>query len=314
MDEVVFQMFEELKEPFPKDSVNWRVVATSRDKQRALVIAYMDARMVMQRLDEVCGPDNWMAELSFGDEGRVACELSVRCGAKWLKRSGASAFRPGEKGKGMGWNDLTKGAWSEAFKIAASSLGIGRYLYNEKQEWVAYDESRKQITDDALAELGGGGRYDLDHTADDDQTPAPVPTPQPTGPAATPKPPAQEKFERQRAERQAARPAPTAAKGYITDQQKKGLWAENFKQVARKYQVEKVDDIEAAPKGAKFECMDALKLELELDRIEALPAARLPEALALMKAWGDRWEPDADEEQPPMPDEEPMYDIEETPF
>ncbi len=45
-----------LAAPFPVDRVSWKPQAVSRDKKRALAVAYIDARDVAQRLDDVVGP------------------------------------------------------------------------------------------------------------------------------------------------------------------------------------------------------------------------------------------------------------------
>jgi hypothetical protein len=55
MDEV----WRKLAEPFPPGEVQWRVEAISKDKRRALVVPYVDARTVLDRLDRVVGPEGW---------------------------------------------------------------------------------------------------------------------------------------------------------------------------------------------------------------------------------------------------------------
>src|SRR5579885_1377390 len=51
-----------LKTPFPPQEVHFRLQGTPREVQGKLhgqVVAYVDARAVMNRLDEVVGPENW---------------------------------------------------------------------------------------------------------------------------------------------------------------------------------------------------------------------------------------------------------------
>ena len=43
-----------LAKPFPADSIHWRVGSTTKDGKRGMALAYIDARDVMDRLDEVC--------------------------------------------------------------------------------------------------------------------------------------------------------------------------------------------------------------------------------------------------------------------
>ena len=51
-----------LASPFPKEDVHWRAQTVTRDGSKALALAYLDARDVMVRLDEVCGADGWQSD------------------------------------------------------------------------------------------------------------------------------------------------------------------------------------------------------------------------------------------------------------
>ena len=48
-------IYDELKAPFPGDKIHWRVGARTKDKSKGIPLAYIDARDVMERLDEVLG-------------------------------------------------------------------------------------------------------------------------------------------------------------------------------------------------------------------------------------------------------------------
>ena len=71
----------QLAAPFHSYYVGWKAQATNRDKTRALAVAYIDARTVMDRLDQVVGPGNWSDTyrlVSAGDgEFAVECTLSL---------------------------------------------------------------------------------------------------------------------------------------------------------------------------------------------------------------------------------------------
>jgi hypothetical protein len=136
--------------------VKWRAGATTKDKKRCLALAYMDARDVFNRLDQVCGPDGWQSQVMLGPEGRATAGIGVRIerddevGFEWLWRwdgAGATAVE-GEKG-----------GISDAIKRAAVQFGIGRYLYNVDSPWVEYDQVKKKITEAGMhacvAALGG---------------------------------------------------------------------------------------------------------------------------------------------------------------
>lgn len=124
-----------LKRPFPVKQISWRVGATSKDKEnpKGIALAYIDARDVMQRLDDVFGPLGWQNRYSHA-EGKTICEIGVFVNGAWIWRAG-----------GAGDTDIEaeKGAISDAFKRAAVLFGIGRYLYNLPNVWVEIDQYKK---------------------------------------------------------------------------------------------------------------------------------------------------------------------------
>lgn len=119
----------ELTRPFPVKNIKWRVGSTTQDKSKGMALAYVDARDVMQRLDQVIGPAFWQA--TYPKEG--CCELSIRvadacgndCGFVTKSNCAGETDVEGEKGQA-----------SDAFKRAAVLWGIGRYLYYLPQTWV----------------------------------------------------------------------------------------------------------------------------------------------------------------------------------
>ena len=121
-----------LEEPFPESSISWRCGARSKDKKLGIALAYIDARDVMERLDEVFGM-NWKCTYSHADK-KTICEISVLIDGVWITRS-----------NGAGDSDIEaeKGAISDAFKRAAVMFGVGRYLYKLENEFVPVDEYGK---------------------------------------------------------------------------------------------------------------------------------------------------------------------------
>lgn len=116
----------QLSAPFAPANVSWRVGSTTSDKQKGLALAYIDARDVMARLDEVCTPAGWQDRYEFHG-ARTICYLSVKIDGEWVT-----------KADGAGDSDVEaeKGAISDAFKRAAVKWGIGRYLYDVESPWV----------------------------------------------------------------------------------------------------------------------------------------------------------------------------------
>lgn len=134
-----------LSAPFRGTQISWRVGATTKDKSKGLPLAYIDARDVMERLDEACGPANWQVKYSHAEK-RVICEISIRVGEEWITKS-----------NGAGDTDVEadKGAISDAFKRAAVLWGIGRYLYSLKANWVEIKPQGRSyvLTDRAKGDL-----------------------------------------------------------------------------------------------------------------------------------------------------------------
>jgi hypothetical protein len=115
-----------LTAPFPPDRVSWRVGSTTQDKRRGLALAYIDARDVMERLDKVCGPENWQSRYPHAT-GKTVCEIGIKIGQDWIWKA---------DGAGDTEFEADKGALSDAFKRAAVRWGIGRYLYDIEAVWV----------------------------------------------------------------------------------------------------------------------------------------------------------------------------------
>jgi len=121
-----------LKRPFHPSQISWRIGATSKNKEKGIALAYIDARDVMNRFDEVFGL-SWQNRYTHAD-GKTICEIGVLLGGQWVWRAG-----------GAGDTDIEaeKGAISDAFKRAAVLFGVGRYLYDLPNVWVPIDEYKK---------------------------------------------------------------------------------------------------------------------------------------------------------------------------
>ena len=129
------QIYLALKRPFPADKISWRVGATNKEKTQGIALAYIDARDVMERLDEVFGLD-WQCKYSHAD-AKTICEIGVLIEGEWVWRSG---------GAGNTDVEAEKGAISDAFKRAAVLFGIGRYLYSLPSVWVPIKEHGRSYT------------------------------------------------------------------------------------------------------------------------------------------------------------------------
>lgn len=120
--------FEKLAEPFPPSRVHWRV-GRAFDNGKGTVLAYLDARDVMNRLDEVCGPGGWSDDYHETRSGRIICSIHIGDATK-SDGAGDTSF------------EGAKGAISDAFKRAGVKWSIGRYLYECKAPVIELDQGK----------------------------------------------------------------------------------------------------------------------------------------------------------------------------
>jgi len=83
-------------------------------------VAYIDARDLMDLLDDVVGPENWQTNYSE-HKGNLYCKLGIRINDSWVWKEdcGTESF-----------SDKEKGEASDALKRAGVQWGIGRFLYS----------------------------------------------------------------------------------------------------------------------------------------------------------------------------------------
>ena len=123
MDEGINMNLELLKEPFPESDIVWRPQRRGLDKNGnpyAMVLAYVTNRAVMDRLDEVCGMDNWENKFEPGANGGIKCIITIHT---------PKGSRKKEDGAENTNVEAIKGGMSGAMKRCAVQWGIGRYLY-----------------------------------------------------------------------------------------------------------------------------------------------------------------------------------------
>lgn len=131
-------IFAELAAEFPREAVSWRAQSLTRAGDKAMALAYIDARDVMDRLDAVCGPGCWSDSYIETPKGRVICSLAIKTDEGWISKS---------DGAGDTAVEGDKGGISDAFKRAAVKWGIGRYLYAMPTPWVpceSYESNGKK--------------------------------------------------------------------------------------------------------------------------------------------------------------------------
>lgn len=125
-----------LHAPFPAGDIEWRIQQAGKKNDRiwARVLAYVTNRAIQQRLDDVCGPENWYNV--FQREKTGDGKMAVLCGIAIRVQEDPSVH-----GSGFGWVtkwdgaeetdvESVKGGLSASMKRAAVQWGIGRYLYD----------------------------------------------------------------------------------------------------------------------------------------------------------------------------------------
>jgi hypothetical protein len=124
-------VFTQLANPFDPNDIEWRAGATNKEKTKALALAYITSRAVMNRLDNTVGPENWQDDFRAGPDGGVLAGIGIRVNNEWIwKWDGAENSNI----------EAVKGGLSDAFKRAAVKWGIGRYLYGLDGVWVTCEQ------------------------------------------------------------------------------------------------------------------------------------------------------------------------------
>ena len=126
-----------LQDFFAEEDVEWKPIAVSKKTGKALAAAYITNRAIMDRLDEVCGPENWQNEYKPGPGGGVICGLSVRVGDPGSPGYGWVTKWDGAENTDV---EAVKGGLSSSMRRAAVQWGIGRYLYQIPNQWVPVDQ------------------------------------------------------------------------------------------------------------------------------------------------------------------------------
>jgi hypothetical protein len=150
------EVMRRLAEPFGAGEVKFKPQVVQGN--RALALAYVDARTIQDRLDDVLGTINWQDEYECLPDGSVICRLKLRIGGEWITKMDVGS--PSEQPDG---GDRMKAAFSDSLKRAAVKFGVGRYLYKLTSNWVQYDPQKRQfavkpsLPASALPRPQGGG-------------------------------------------------------------------------------------------------------------------------------------------------------------
>lgn len=122
-------MKEKLSAAFDAKDIEWRVgqCGFKKDGQPwAIVLPYVDARAVMNRLDDVAGIENWEDDYEHIYDAKnnllgVKAKIRIKLGGDWIAKVDGSQETDLES---------FKGGFSKSFVRCAVKWGIGRYLYD----------------------------------------------------------------------------------------------------------------------------------------------------------------------------------------
>lgn len=134
----VREVMERLAEPFDPECVEF--LPQSAGNNSAIALAYVDARQIMDRLDEVLGVGGWSShhrEVATG----VVCKITASICGRTVEHEDIGSLSA-QKDTGDQW----KAAYSDSLKRCAVRLGPARYLYSLPVQWAPYDPQKRKFT------------------------------------------------------------------------------------------------------------------------------------------------------------------------
>jgi hypothetical protein len=131
------EMLKKLSAPLDISQIDFRLQQVNKGGY-ATILAYKDARVDMQRLDQVVGPLNWKREHTRDNHN---CVVSIWCEEKqqWISKEDTGTESNTEAQKGLA---------SDSFKRACFNWGIGRELYDFPAIQVKLNDDEWEIKND----------------------------------------------------------------------------------------------------------------------------------------------------------------------
>jgi hypothetical protein len=126
-------LFAALAAPFDASELKVR-------SQAGRQMPYVTARTIMNRLDEVVGPENWWDDF-VPLEHSVICRMTIRLPDGTILTKCDAGGYAGLADPG----DDDKSGFADAFKRTAVKFGVGRYLYRDGVPRFARGESKSSV-------------------------------------------------------------------------------------------------------------------------------------------------------------------------
>ncbi len=112
------------------ENLKWKVQSTYANDTWCICVPYIDARDVIDRLDEVMGFDKWQDSV-VATAGTITCSISLLLDWEWVSKSDTGDWK----------DDKASSSW--AFKRAWAKRGIGRYIYDINPVFLKYQKNGK---------------------------------------------------------------------------------------------------------------------------------------------------------------------------
>jgi hypothetical protein len=109
----------DLQKPLPIESIDFRIQSINKGGY-ATILAYKDARVDINRLNEVCSPLGWQREHKRDNKNCVVSIYSTDIN-QWVSKEDTGTESMSEAAKGLA---------SDSFKRACFNWGIGIELYD----------------------------------------------------------------------------------------------------------------------------------------------------------------------------------------
>tara|TARA_R110000782_G_C14558980_1_gene385956 strand:+ start:43 stop:576 length:534 start_codon:yes stop_codon:yes gene_type:complete len=127
----------DLQKPLQIKDIDFRIQSINKGKY-ATILAYKDARVDMNRLDEVCGAGFWKRE-HFNNNKTCRVSIFNDIIKEWVSKEDVGTESNTESEKGLA---------SDSFKRSCFNWGIGRELYD-------YPIISIKLQDDEVTEYNG---------------------------------------------------------------------------------------------------------------------------------------------------------------
>lgn len=186
MSEFTDDIKEQLREPFHPSAITWRIQTYRSDGEGVLLVPYLEKRAIIDRLDDVFGPDGWEDELRLINTERTVTEnedddkkqtvhrnellsgyihsLTVHFGDEGKTRSGSVTK---QETAGLTDGSAIKGGATQSLRRVATKFGIGNYIGEVGEQWADLKDSGEHYA----TTIDGNAKYYDEPKLDDEYLP-----------------------------------------------------------------------------------------------------------------------------------------------